>query len=65
MLASFDWFPEIFLMDATHKTKNQERPLHTLLTMDENGESQVAASFLVRKEDKTSLRKMLQMSKWS
>ena len=65
MLAFFDWFPEMFLMDATHKTNIQERPLHTLLTMDENGESHVAASFLVQKEDKTSLRKMLQMFKES
>ena len=37
--------------------------MYTLLTIDGNGESQVVASFLVHKEDETSIRKMLQIFK--
>ena len=47
--AAFDWFPEVLLMDATHKTNTRDMPLYKLLCEDGNGESQVAAAFLVQK----------------
>ena len=62
MMTAFDRFPDVLLMDATHKTNNRDMPLYTLLTIDGNGESQVA-SFLVQKEDANSIRKMLQLFK--
>ena len=70
MMSAFDRFPEVVLMDATYKTNNQDMPLYTMLCIDGNGESQVAASFLVQKEDEASIRKMIQLfkkanSKWS
>ena len=40
-------------MDATHKTNAQDMPLCTLLYIDGNGESQVAAAFFVQMEDET------------
>ena len=49
MLASFDRFPEIILMETN--TNNQDMSLYTLLTIDGNGESQVAASYLVQKDE--------------
>ena len=63
MVSAFDRFPEVILMDATHKTNQQDMPLYTLLCIDGNGESQVAAAFLVQKEDEGTIRKMLQIFK--
>ena len=63
MVSAFDRFPEVILMDATHKTNQQDMPLYTLLCIDGNGESQVAAAFLVQKEDEGTIRKMRQIFK--
>ena len=46
-----------------NKTNTQDMPLYTLLCIDGNGESQVAAAFLVQKEDEATIRKMLQIFK--
>ena len=61
MVATFQRFPEVLFMDATHKKNTQDMPLYTLLSIDGNGESQVAAAFLVRREDEATIRKMLQI----
>ena len=63
MMSAFDRFPEVVLMDATYKTNNQDMPLYTMLCIDGNGETQVAASFLLQKEVETSIRKMIQLFK--
>ena len=39
MVAPFQKFPEVLLVDATHKTNTEDIPLYTLLCIDGNGES--------------------------
>ena len=63
MMSAFDRFPEVVLMDATYKTNNQDMALYMMLCIDGNGESQVAASFLIQKEDETSIQKMIKLFK--
>ena len=63
MQSSFEKFPEVLLVDATHKTSDTEMPLYALLVVDGNGESEVAAIFLVKHEDEASIRQMVQIFK--
>ena len=65
MESAFQRFPEVILADATHKTNDQGMVLYTLLCIDGNGESQVAAVFLLQHEDEISLRKMVEIFKES
>ena len=60
MKAAFSRFPEVLLVGATHKTNDRGMILFTFLCIDGNGESQVAAVFLVQHEDEDSLRYMVQ-----
>ena len=69
MLSAFQRFPEVLLIDVTHKTNDQGMPLYTVINIDGNGESQVVAVFLVQTENEASLRSMakvfkLQNPKW-
>ena len=69
MCSAFDRFPEVLLIDATHKTNDQGMPLYTIINIDGNGESQVVAAFLVQTESEPTLRSMTkvfkeQNSKW-
>ena len=63
MKAAFSRFPEVLLVDATHKTNDRGMILYTFLCIDGNGESQVAAVFLVQHETEESLRYMVQYFK--
>ena len=59
MKSSFSRFPEVLLVDATHKTNDRGMVLYTFICIDGNGESQVAATFLTQFEDEGSLRSMV------
>ena len=59
MLSLFKRFPEVMLVDATHKLNDQNMPLYGLLVVDGHGESHLVACFLVVKEDEATLRKMV------
>ena len=63
MKSSFHRFPEVLMVDATHKTSENEMPLYALMTVDGNGESEVVAVFLTKNEDESSLRQMLNIFK--
>ena len=58
MLSAFGRFPEVLLIDGTHKTNDQGMPLYTVINIDGNGESQVIAAFLVQSESEACLRSM-------
>ena len=53
MKSSFHRFPEVLMVDATHKTSENEMPLYALMTVDGNGESEVVALFLTKNEDES------------
>ena len=55
MRSMFSRFPEVLLSDATYKTNDLNMPLYTLMAVDGNGASQVAALFLMASEDAESL----------
>ena len=46
MKTTFEKFPEVILLNATHKTNDLRMPLYLMLTVDSNGESEVVASFI-------------------
>lgn len=61
MKTNFQRFPELLLADATHKTNDQQMPFYSLMIIDGNGDSHIAAAFLVQEEDIQSLRKMMEI----
>ena len=63
MHSMYNRFPEVLIVDATHKVNSNNIPLYGLMIMDGNGESQLAAAFIVQKEDKPTLRRMIQTFK--
>ena len=48
MRSAFHRFPEVLLIDATHKTNDQGMALYTVINIDGNGQSQVVAFFWSR-----------------
>lgn len=50
MKSFFDAFPDVVLFDGTYKLNNMRMPLVLMLVVDGNGESQIAAFFIVRSE---------------
>ena len=63
MYKIFDAFPEVILVDATHKTNDVRMPLYLILVVDGNGESQIVASFLVHNEEEHLIREMIRIFK--
>ena len=63
MLSAFQRFPEVLLIDATHKTNDQGMPLYTIINIDGNGESQVVAVFLVQTESEACIHSMVKVFK--
>lgn len=54
----FELYPEVVLMDATYKLINRRMPLFIMLVIDGNGESQIAALFIIRTENYDIVMKM-------
>ena len=63
MKSGFSRFPEVLLVDATHKTNDRVMVLYKLLCIDGNGESQVAATFLIQHETEVLVHSMVQKFK--
>lgn len=47
MKTYFDLYPDVVLMDATYKLNDRQMPLFLMLIIDGNGESQIAAMFII------------------
>ena len=63
MKTTFEKFPEVILLNATHKTNDLRMPLYLMLTVDSNGESEVVAAFIVTNEEEQTIRSMIQTFK--
>ena len=63
MKTTFEKFPEVILLDTTHKTNDLRMPLYLMLTVDSNGESEVAVAFIVTNEEEQTIRSMIQTFK--
>ena len=59
----FDKFPEVLLVDATHKTNDMDFPLYSAVVIAGNEATETAAGMLVVNEDEESIRKMFQIFK--
>ena len=57
MKKAFDAYTEILFIDATYKLLELRFPLYIILIEDGNGQSEIAAAFLLLEEKKTSLSK--------
>lgn len=51
--------PELVIMDATYKVNDRRMPLFIMLVVDGNGESQIAALFILKSENYDIVTKML------
>ena len=63
MKSSFSRFPEVILLDATHKTNNLQMPFYGMMCVDGNAASQLVCVFLVQTEEEETLRDMIQVFK--
>ena len=63
MKNTFERYPEVILLDATHKTNNLQMPLYVMIAIDGNGESQVVCAFLVYDDTESTLRSMVAIFK--
>ena len=63
MQKMFDKFPEVILVDATHKTNNLDLPFYSIVIIDGNGETEIVAAMLVAQEDEDSIRNMFRLFK--
>ena len=55
MRSVFASYPELLLIDATYKLNNLNMPLYVLMSVDGNGESEIACLWLTQFEDKQLL----------
>ena len=63
MKKMFEQYPEVILVDATHKTNDLRMPLYLMLVINSNGESEIVAAFVVVNEEETSIRTMISIIK--
>ena len=63
MCDTFNAFPEVLFVDATHKLNEFRMPLYIFLVEDGNGESDVVGMFLAAKEDASTIEKMIKLFK--
>ena len=67
MKENFHKYPEVILVDATHKLNQQNMPLYSIIVVDGNLKSHPVCFFLVVREDERTVREMIQtfkVSKW-
>ena len=55
----FHAYPEIILVDATHKLNDLCLPLYVMMVIDRNGESEIVGRTLTGNEQKDTLQKMM------
>ena len=58
---TFTTYPDLLLVDATHKLNNLQMPLYLLVVVDGNGESEIVGLFLVVSEGEETIRKMTEI----
>ena len=63
MRETYQRYPEILFVDATHKLNELRMPLYVLLVEDGNGESHIAAIWLVTSEDAATTKAMAEIFK--
>ena len=59
MKDSYINYPELLLIDATYKLNDLHIPLHVLMIVDGNGESEIAALWLVTSEDRDTIKQIV------
>lgn len=63
MAKTFSAYPELMLVDSTHKVNSLRMPLFLILVVDGNGESEVVAAFIVINECADLLSQMVTIFK--
>lgn len=63
MMQAFAAYPELVCIDATYKLLELRFPLYIMLIEDGNGQSEIAAAFLLLEETKASLSKVANIFK--
>lgn len=58
MKQNFNLYPELILVDATYRLNDRRMPLFVVLNVDGNGESQIAALFIIKSENYSVIMKM-------
>ena len=61
MQHTFSQFPEVVLADATHKTNELQIPFYLMTSIDDNGETEIIAAFIVISEKEHMIRQMTQL----
>lgn len=54
----FQLYPELLIVDATYKVNDRRMPLFVVLVVDGNGESQIAALFIIKSENDAIITQM-------
>ena len=62
-MSTFDRYPDITLIDATHKTNSLQMPFFGMLAIDGNNDSQIIGAFLLIDETEDSIRSILSIFK--
>ena len=63
MRRTFELYPELLLIDATHQECNLRMPLYLMLAVDSNGEGEIVGGFIAVNEEKLMIKKMIQIFK--
>ena len=59
----YECFPEIVFVDATYKLNNLRMPIYLFVVEDGNGETEIAAVWMVTREDEASIGSMAEIFK--
>ena len=55
-------FPEVLIVDATHKLNDQNMPLYVFLAVGSHGENHIVTTFLVVRENETMVETSLEFN---
>ena len=59
----FEVFPEVTFVDGTYKLNDRDMALYIMCVVSGNGETEVAAFWMVSKEDEETLERVVQLFK--
>ena len=57
MKLNFASYPEVLMIDATYKLNDLRMPLHLMMIVDSNGQSEIIATFLTVFETEEAITK--------
>lgn len=63
MKLNFASYPEVLMIDATYKLNDLRMPLHLMMIVDSNGQSEIIATFLTVFETEEAITKMVRAFK--